>query len=110
MEEQNTEEPAQSEEQKDTVSLGGNIQLTGFQNVENAKSVVLKKMIGSYVRQIQEKREDYEKIVITLEGDENNPTIKITLTAGGNEIAAEESTNNLFTALDTTLKKIMEQI
>lgn len=94
---------------QDTVSLGGNIQLNGFQNIEGAKMIVLKKIIGNYVKQMQEKKKDYEKLVITLEGDENNAKIKAELTAGGNFIG-EDTQNNMFVALNGALKKIAEQI
>ena len=49
------------EPNKNSISLGGNIELNGFQDIENAKLVVLKKIIGNYVKQIQEKKSDYEK-------------------------------------------------
>lgn len=107
MEEQN--EPAE-QAGGDSVSLGGNIVLNGFKDVENAKLVVLKKIIGNSVKEIQGKRSDYEKIVISLEGDENNATIKVELRAGGSSMAGEDTQNNMFMALDGALKKIMGQI
>ena len=108
MEEQN--EPAEQAGGTDTVSLGGNIELNGFKDVENAKLVVLKKIIGNSVKEIQGKKSDYEKISITLEGDENNASIKVELTAGGSCITGEDTQNNIFVALDGALKKVMEQI
>jgi len=95
---------------KDSVSLGGGIELNGFKNIEGAKMIVLKKIIGNYVKQIQEKKSDYEKIAITLGGDENNVNIKLELTAGGTKTGAEETKNNLFSATDNAFKKILEQI
>ena len=99
-------------EQKDpsSLSLGGNIQLNGFQNVEKAKMIVLKKLIGNYVRQIQEKKSDYEKIKITLEEGENNAKIRVDLIAGGNQITSESQQKNVFIAIDESLKKISEGI
>jgi len=105
--------PAQTEqseniqtENKETISLGGNITLNGFQNVERSKMIVLKKMIGNYVKQIQEKKTDYEKIAITLEGENK---VKVELTAG-TPTTAEVTQNNIFAAIDATLKKILEQL
>ena len=89
MEEQ---EKGEQSEQQDTISLGGNIQLNGFKNIETAKQIVAK------------------KISLTLEEDETNVKIKIELTAGGTQTVAEDTQNNLFTALDSTFKKIIEQI
>ena len=92
------------------MTLGGNITLNNFQDIEKSKLIVLKKIIGNYTRQIQEKKSDYEKLVITLEGDENNATIKIELTAGGNQITSEDTQKNIFVSVDTTLKNIIDQI
>jgi len=97
------------QQSKETISLGGNIELNGFQNIEGAKMIVLKKIVGNCVKQIQEKKSDYEKLAITLEGDENNAKIKAELTAGSN-FTGEDTQNNIFTALDNALKKIIEQI
>jgi ribosome-associated translation inhibitor RaiA len=94
----------------DSVSLGGNIQLKGFKKLETAKQIVAKKIIGNYVREIQEKKSDYENLSITLEGEENNATIKAELKAGGNNIQVSDSKENVFMALDSTLKKILEML
>jgi len=96
-------------ESKDSVSLGGGIELNGFKDIEGAKMIVLKKIIGNYVKQIQEKKSDYEKISITREGDQDI-TIKLDLTAGGTKTEAEETQNNLFSATANAFKKILEQI
>lgn len=100
----------QPKESKETISLGGNIELNGFQNIEGAKMIVLKKIIGNYVKQIQEEKNDYDGLVITLKGDENNANIKVELIAGGSSIAGEDTQNNIFLATDNALKKIIEQI
>jgi len=106
------EEGNQGEEpkNKETISLGGNITLNGFQNIEGGKMIVLKKIIGNHTKQIQEKKSDYEKLTITLEGDENNQKIKVELTAGGSQTTAEDTQNNIFVALDNAFKKILEQL
>lgn len=95
---------------KSSISLGGNIQLNGFQNLQGAKMIVLRKIAGNYTKQIQEKRKDYERLTLTLEGDESNATIKAELKAGGSQITAEDTQNNMFVALDNTFKKILGQI
>lgn len=107
MEEQNQGEKPKN---KETISLGGNITLNGFQNIEGGKMVVLKKILGTNTKQIQKKKSDYEKLVITLEGDESNATIKLELTAGGSQTLAEDTQNNVFMALDSAFKKLLEQI
>ncbi len=92
---------------KENISLGGNIDLNGFQNIEPAKLVVLKKIIGNCAKQMKEKKPDYEKLVMTLEGEDK---IKAELTAGGKTITGESEPTNLFMAVDQALKKVMEQL
>lgn len=103
-------EQNQKSESKETISLGGNIELNGFQNIEKAKLVVLKKIIGNYAKQMQENKSDYKKLVITLEGNESNAKIRSELIAGNNSIRGNDTQNNIFVAIDGSLKKILEQI
>ena len=98
------------EQNNEAISLGGNILLKGFQGIERAKLVVLKKIIGNYASEIQKKRSDYEKLAVTLGGSENNQTASIELTAGGNSIAADDTQNNMFVAIGNAFKKLMEKI
>ncbi len=109
MEEQ-TQSTNEETTKQDTISLGGNIELNGFQNIEGAKMIVLKKLIGNYVKQIQEKKSNYEKLILTLKGDENNATIKAELKAGGSQIVTEDTQKNLFITTDNVLKRIIEKI
>lgn len=95
---------------KESISLGGNIELNGFQNLEKAKLIVLKKIIGNYAKQMQEKRDDYKKLVVTLEEDKTNSKIKAELILGNNSIKGNDTENNIFVAIDGALKKIIEQI
>jgi|SRR3989339_1237291 len=97
-------------ENREVMSLGGNIELNGFQNVERSKLVVLKKIIGNLAKEMKEKRSDYEKLTITLQGDENNAQIKAELLAGGSSIIGEDSKGNVFISIDGALKRIIEQI
>ena len=97
--------------EEDTVTLGSNIELTGFKEIDGATMIVMKKMVGTYVKNISEKAKKFEKINITLESKENdNFQLKVTLVDEGNEIKAEESSNNLFYALDSVLKKVESQL
>lgn len=96
---------------EDTVTLGSSIELTGFKEIEGATMVVIKKMVGTYVKNISEKAKKFEKINITLKsGEGGNFQLETTLVDEGREIKAEESSNNLFFALDKVLKKIEEQL
>ncbi len=97
------------EKNTDTISLGGNIALSGFNNIEKAKLFVIRKIVGNYVKQLMEKRNDYEKLDITLEGDETNPKLKVEASFAGNPITEESSGTNLFVTLNECLNRILEK-
>jgi len=104
------EETSDKKAESGSISLGGNIELIGFNALEPAKAVVLRKMIGTFTREIQDKKSDYEKLAVTLEEGEGNAKIKVELTAGGNTITGEDTQNNVFMALGNAVKKVMDQI
>ena len=43
----------------DNVQLGGNIELSGFRDIDGASMVVLKKIIGNYARRLSELSEKF---------------------------------------------------
>ena len=91
---------------EDTVTLGSSIELSGFKDVDGATMIVVKKMVGSYVKNISEKAKKFKKINISLDTkDDSNFQLKVTLVDGSKEIHAEDSSNNLFFGLDKVLKK-----
>jgi len=98
-------------EESDTVTLGSSIELTGFKDIDGATLIVVKKMVGSYVKNISEKAKKFEKINISLESkDDSNFQLKVTLVDEGKEIQAEDNSNNLFFCLDKVLKKVESNI
>jgi len=47
---------------EETIELGGNISLIGFRDVEPGKLIVVKKIVGNFVKKIQDQNKDFEKI------------------------------------------------
>lgn len=92
----------------ETVELGGNITLTGFDSLDKAKLVVLKKMVGNYAKTIGEKKK-FEKLSLTMSNEENDYKIKVEV-IGENNIVAEAKADNLFIALDGVLKEIINKL
>ena len=51
----------------DNIELGGNINLVGFKDIEPQKLVVIKKLVGNFVKRLQNHyKEDFNSIVIDL--------------------------------------------
>ncbi|MCK5107854.1 MAG: hypothetical protein KAQ83_03945 [Nanoarchaeota archaeon] len=82
--------------------LGGGIELIHFKVVDLPSMVIIKKMVGSYVRKFTDKNDKFEKLVLTAEN--KGKKILAELTIDGKTTKAEEEANNVFVALDKVLK------
>ncbi len=93
------------------MKLGGNIELEGFDSLEPAQLIVVKKIVGSNAKKISEGITPFDNLSITLQ--ENQPdqkTIKGKITVKGTDHEAEASDKNLFFALNTLFTKLTEKI
>ena len=99
----------------ESIKLGGNIQLTGFRDIDGSSMIVLKKIIGNYVKRISELTKKLEVLHITLKSvHEREKSEKYEVHAkiidGGKVYASEITDRNLFVAVDTVLKKIVNEL
>jgi ribosome-associated translation inhibitor RaiA len=113
--EQNTAVDKVEDKVNDSVSLGGNIELIGFKQVSLADVVVVKKLVGHYTRKIQEHSQNFEKIQIFLKEIhkvDNNAKheIHVKVLDSGKALSSEVVDKNLFTALDSALKKVLGEV
>ena len=89
-----------------TLKLGGNIELKGFNEVEPAQLVVVKKMVGSYVRKITDSGTTPDKVTVAKEGDKCSIAVRIE----NKEVVTEETDPNVFFCLDKVLAEVLKQI
>jgi hypothetical protein len=98
----------------DVMQLGGNIELSGFRDINGASMVILKKMIGNYARKMSEISDKFEKLHVkkTAHEDEKGRMYHIQAEHlnDGKAHVSEFTDKNLFVAVDSALKKIMEDI
>ena len=87
------------------MELGGNIKLTGFDDMEPAKLVVIKKIVGNYVKELGSVKELNLNL---LQQDNDVFKIKGSLALDNNTKDAEIEDNNLFFALNSILNKLKE--
>lgn len=92
----------------DIMQLGGNIELAGFNEVDRAQMVVLKKIIGTFVKEYSEKAK-VEKLVVSMnkEGEEYKVTVDL---SGDKPFKSENKSKNLFFALGNVLEDIKKQL
>ncbi len=94
----------------DNLVLGGNIELTGFKDVDRTKMVVVKKIVGNYSRRFSDRSATFEKLHLTLKKVGNNKyEVHGKLSDNGKVNTSEVTENNLFVALDKALQKLEHQ-
>lgn len=90
------------------IELGGNIKLDGFENLEPALLIVIKKVVGNFARQYSEKTA-VKELLVALEDKEQNK-ITITLKGEKKDISESGKGDNLFYSLNTLLMKIKSKL
>lgn len=100
---------------EDTVTLGGNIELAGFKDLDGGSAVILKKIIGNYARRFSEICEKLELLKLQMKRiHEREKSEKYELHGfvidNGKRYTASVADANLFFALDKVLKKLESEI
>lgn len=95
------------------IELGGNIQLVGFKDFDSSTQVILKKIIGNFVRKFADNIEGYEKLTITCKkiGKETSSKYEVQakLMIGAKPVNTDVTQNNIFVAVSDALKKLESQ-
>lgn len=99
----------------DAVTLGGNIQLVGFSELDSGTQIVLKKIIGNYARRYSEIYPGFELLKLqmkTIHEREKSEKYEIhgMVIGNGKHFNATVDDMNLFFALDKVLKKVESEI
>lgn len=100
------------EETGDSIQLGGNIELSGFKEIDGGSMIVLKKIVGTYMRKFSEKLENLQKLSLNMkkvhqtEGENGIYELHANLVHNGKTHSAEASDRNLFVAVDTIMRKL----
>lgn len=108
-------EGATTDKVNEKLSLGGNIELVGFKQVSMSEVVVVKKLVGSYTRKIQESCKNFQGITVYLkeihkiEASSKNE-IHVKALDDGKVFTSEVIDKNVFVALDSALKKVLAEV
>ena len=94
----------------ETIKLGGNIELTGFSELDGGSMIILKKIVGSYSRKFSDSLKDFEKLALELNEQGNELEINAKLVVGGKETSVNAKDKNLFVALDNAFKELEKKI
>ncbi len=95
--------------------MDGNIELSGFRNIDSSSMDVVNKLIGNYAKRIAELTKKLVKLHITLKPvHEREKSEKYEVHAkvvdDGKVYVSEVVDRNLFVAVDSVLKKIVNEL
>jgi ribosome-associated translation inhibitor RaiA len=95
----------------DTLALGGNIQLSGFKDVDHSEMIVVKKLVGSYARKFSDRHEKFQSMHVNLKHvhkREKSEIFEITgrVILDGNAFSVDHDDRNLFFCIDSVMKKL----
>ncbi|NOZ81021.1 MAG: hypothetical protein GXP63_05085 [DPANN group archaeon] len=99
---------------EDTLSLGGSIKLTGFSEIDSADMIVVKKIVGNYVKKMSEMTA-FQELQLTLKkvhAKEGDPIFEIHGKVLGKKkvYTSEIDDRNLYVGLDLVLKKLSSEM
>ena len=93
------------------LQLGGNIELSGFSILDGGMMIVLKKIIGNYARRMSDRAKNFEKLSITIKTVHGSQyELHAKMLDNGKAVTSAITDRNLFVAVDSALKKIMNEI
>ena len=97
------------------LQLGGNIELSGFSDLEPGVMIVLKKIVGNYARRMNDKCKGFESLSLTMKvihakekGEKYELHAK--MIDKGKPYNASCVERNLFVGIDSALKAIMNSL
>ena len=100
---------------EDLLQLGGNIALSGFNELEHGSMVILKKIIGNYALRFSDQCESFEKLSLNIKKVHETEASKKFEVHGmmmdkGKTYTSEITDRNVFIVVDSVLKKIENEI
>ena len=103
--------------EEDTQQLGGNIELSGFRELDGGSAVIIRKIVGSYARRFSDKIQGFEKLSLTMkkihqatEDSQGIFELHGKLVASGKIINSKLEDRNIFVAIDKVLEKISHEL
>ena len=86
-----------------------NIKLIGFEEIEPGMLVVVKKVVGNYVKKISEQIAEPKELSLELKAEKSKYNLNVKLNIKDKEYNAEVTDSNLFFAMNNVLNKVVEK-
>ena len=99
----------------DLQTLGGNIELIGFKEIDPASMIVFKKILGNHARKFKERCAEFQKLSLRVKTVHETPTnvkyeLQGTVINAGKMYSSKVTDRNLFFVLAKVLKKIENEL
>jgi len=99
----------------DSLQLGGNIELSGFRELEPGSMTILKKIVGNYARKFSEQCSSFERLSLSMKIVHETEASKKFEVHGmvvdkGKNFTSTMTDRNVFVVIDSVLKKIESEI
>lgn len=92
------------------MELGGNIELHGFIEEEEADLIIIKKIVGRFTMHLTSQYENFEKLAILFEKNSDGVALEARVIIDEESYSANTTSNNQYLALDIVLKDIRQQL
>ena len=97
------------EKDGDTLILGGNIQLTGFQEFRGDEMVIVKKIVGNYAKKFSEQCQ-FERLEVDVRAGADAFEVSGTVMNNGTPVSSVSTDGNFFFVLDKVLRDIEDAL
>tara|TARA_Y100000310_G_C20700699_1_gene829580 strand:+ start:643 stop:930 length:288 start_codon:yes stop_codon:yes gene_type:complete len=91
------------------IELGGSIKLSGFENLDPATLIVVKKIVGNYAKKMSQESQDFSGLFLELNSENNNFSINATVSKKLGDIDSKSDSTNLFFAMSKALNVVMKK-
>ena len=93
---------------EESLLLGNNIHLAGFKDLDSSRMVVVKKIVGNYVKKFEERYPEFLEIKIHLKKIHASEfEVQVDALIGSEHQNGEVTDYNLFFALDKALSRAL---
>ena len=91
------------------IKLGESIDLEVFEDIDRTNMVVLKKILGNHVKNLQESP-NFKKIKLTLNSNGGSFEITADLELEGKNLNAQSKEKNIFFSLNNVFDSLLKQV
>ena len=100
---------------EDRLQLGGNIDLSGFREVDSGSMVILKKIIGNYAKHFSEICDNFQSLSLTMKPIHADSKAKkfemhCQVIDNGTVYTGEHVDHNIFFVADRVCKKVKNEM